>query len=93
MTKGENFTLKDGKSLLGIFDNWGTKSQVEDKEELTATLTIFLKNLGLGFGLGYREFKDVSKEQEDESLKELKDNLITSAIEQRNRNQYIVVYI
>lgn len=93
MNKGENFTLKDGKSFLGIIGNRGTKSQVEEEEEeLTATLTIFLNNLWLGFGLGWREFKDVTKEQEDEHLSELKDNLITSAIEQIDRNN-IYIYI
>lgn len=50
MHKGETFTLKDGKSFLGIIDNRGTNSKAEELEELTATLTIFLNNLWLVFG-------------------------------------------
>lgn len=80
--------MKDWDSLRGLKANRGTKSAVVE-EELEREKTLVC-NLWWG---DWRESKeeetDVSREEEN--LNELKDNRITSAIEEREREAVCIV--
>lgn len=74
--------MKESEFLAGLKQNRDTKSEVEEELPAAATEIILLLNsLWFGEGPRWREFKEVSSEEE-ENFSELKDNRITSAIEQ-----------